>query len=169
MKRIAIIFAVVMAAISCQKPAEEENVQLPVNYNNVSGTWKLDAYDGNSLDEGVFQYINFERKAVENSPFRTFQEYSNIASQYPVKKEGRYLLSETEEGKDVIEGLYPNELSKEWNHKYIIVLLTEEKMVWVAQDDPSVENVYVRAEIPEDILKNFPVEARLKTIALHHS
>ncbi len=157
MKRIAIIFAVLMAAVSCQKPAEDPIVRLDVNYNNISGSWKLVTFDGNKLDGGVFQYINFERKAV-SFQLREFQEYSNIDSQYPVRKIGRYELSETEDGSDLIRGLYPDELSREWNHSYVITDLTESTMTWTAEDDPAIVNVYERAEIPSEILDAFPVE-----------
>ncbi len=157
MKRIAIIFAVLMAAFSCQKPAEETIVRLDVNYNNVSGSWKLVSFDGNRLDEGVFQYINLERKAV-SFQLREFQEYTNIDTQYPVRKIGRYELSETEEGTDIIRGLYPAELSREWNHSYAITDLTESTMTWTAEDDPTIVNVYERAEIPADIIDSFPTE-----------
>ncbi len=146
MKRIAILAVVLFAAMACEKPVQEDPiVYLEVNYNNISGSWALDSYDGEALADGVFQYLNFERASKE------FQEYTNISSQYTVSKSGKYQLSDTEYGQTRIRGTYPMELEKEWNHAYIISELTADRMVWTAEDDETLVNVYVRAEIPSDI------------------
>ncbi len=146
MKKIAILAAALLAAMACDKNDQTEPiVYLEVNYNNISGSWALDSYDGEALAEGVFQYLNFERASKE------FQEYTNINSQYTVTKTGDYQLSETEDYRTRIRGTYPMELEKEWNHAYIISELTADRMVWTAEDDATLVNVYVRTSIPADI------------------
>ncbi len=152
MKKIAIILVALMAAIACEKTTETVE-KLKVTYNDVAGSWKLVSFDeGNNIGDGTFHYINLDRRTKE------FQTYSNLNSQYPVRKIGEYQLSETEEGDNIIRGLYTMEVSKEWDHKYVITELTEDRMVWVAQDDNGIVNVYVRAEIPEEIINSFPSE-----------
>ncbi len=152
MKKIAIILAVLFAAIGCQK-AETPDVKIKVSFNDIAGSWMLQSYDdGNTLAEGAFQYLNIVRKT------REFQEYVKLESQYPVKKVGKIDLSQDEEDNNIVSGLYTNQLSEGWSHKYIITEISETMMKWMAQDDPTVVLVYVKAEIPADILDRFPEE-----------
>ncbi len=152
MKKIAIILAVVFAAIACEKPNTPE-LGIKVSFDDISGSWMLQSYDdGNTLADGAFQYLNIVRKTGE------FQEYVKLDSQYPRKKVGRIDLSQDEEDNNIIRGLYTDVLSEEWSHKYVIAEISKTRMKWVAEDDPTVVLVYVKAEIPADILERFPEE-----------
>ncbi len=136
---VAILCAVV--ALSCSEKGEVGEIYLDVTPNNISGVWSMESYDnGQTLAEGTYYYIDFDRKE------RTFVSYDNLGSMETHKRSGRYDI--VVDGAAVIRGIYDFGQG-DWEHQYYVRDLTKNRMVWVAVDDESVVQVYVRAELPE--------------------
>lgn len=135
------VVAAVVAA--CTKPDNNGLVFLDVTPNNISGVWRMDSYDnGVKLPEGCYYYIVFDRAE------RTFVTYDNLGSMEAYKNSGRYDI--VTDGAAVIRGIYDYGRG-DWEHEYYVRNLTSDSMVWVATDDESVKQVYVRASLPEEL------------------
>ena len=135
------VVAAVVAA--CTKPDNNGLVFLDVTPNNISGVWRMDSYDnGVKLPEGCYYYIVFDRAD------RTFVTYDNLGSMEAYKNSGRYDI--VTDGAAVIRGIYDYGRG-DWEHEYYVRNLTSDSMVWVATDDESVKQVYVRASLPEEL------------------
>ena len=79
--------------------------------------------------------------------------YQNLDSfaDIPHKVTGRYSLDTDPEYGAIIRGNYDYD-SGDWTHRYIIKDLTRNSMVWVAKDDESFVQRFVRIEsIPVEI------------------
>ena len=132
---------VAMLAVGCSKPDCSGTVFLDVTPNNIEGVWRMESYDnGVKLAEGSYYYIVFDRSD------RTFVTYDNLGSMEIVKNSGRYDIAT--DGAAVIRGMYDFGRG-DWEHRYYVRNLTRDSMVWVATDDESISQVYVRAELPE--------------------
>ena len=135
------VVAAVVAA--CTKPDNNGLVFLDVTPNNISGVWRMDSYDnGVKLPEGCYYYIVFDRAE------RTFVTYDNLGSMEAYKNSGRYDI--VTDGAAVIRGIYDYGRG-DWEHEYYVRNLTNDSMVWIATDDESVKQVYVRASLPEEL------------------
>lgn len=134
---------VVMFFVSCQEGGNYPKQSfLSVTPNNIAGVWSLESYDdGVALAEGSYLYIAFERAE------RTFTSYDNLESMEMRKLSGRYDIVTDEAA--VIRGAYHYGRG-DWEHDYYVRDLTSNRMVWVATDDESVVQVYVRAELPKE-------------------
>ena len=138
---MVMVVAAVVAA--CTKPDNNGLVFLDVTPNNISGVWRMDSYDnGVKLPEGCYYYIVFDRAD------RTFVTYDNLGSMEAYKNSGRYDI--VTDGAAVIRGIYDFGRG-DWEHEYYVRNLTSDSMVWVATDDESVKQVYVRASLPEEL------------------
>ena len=143
MKKIVKFAMVVVAlfAMGCSKPDESGIVFLDVTPNNIDGVWRMESYDGGvKLAEGSYYYIVFDRAE------RTFVTYDNLGSMGVYKNSGRYDI--VTDGAAVIRGMYDFGRG-DWEHSYYVRNLTTNSMVWVATDDETISQVYVRAELPE--------------------
>ena len=60
-KRIIAILLSAAAMISCVEKTEPVEEQLEVNAHNISGSWKLVDWNGSSLNEATYMYVNFVR------------------------------------------------------------------------------------------------------------
>ena len=60
-----------------------------------------------------------------------------------------YRYDITVDGAAVIRGIYDFGQG-DWEHSYYVRNLTKNRMVWVAVDDESIVQVYVRSELPEE-------------------
>ena len=139
--KFAMVSLVVMLATACDKVADTGNDYLDVTHNNISGVWHMESYDnGATLGEGSYYYIVFERAE------RTFTTYDNLASMEVYKRSGRYDIYT--DNAAIIRGMYDFGQG-DWEHRYYVRDLTKERMVWVAVDDESIVQVYVRATLPE--------------------
>ena len=56
----SILAAASFAAVSCEK-TPEEIVYLEVNANNISGQWQLVEWNGVSLSDGTYVYLDIVR------------------------------------------------------------------------------------------------------------
>lgn len=146
MKRvIKLTFALVamLVVASCAEKIEGPDY-LTVNPNNIAGSWCLESSCGAPLANGVYVYIDFDRKE------RSFEMYQNTDSFSARYITGRYFIYTDEEAGAVIRGDYDFG-NGVWAHRYIVTDLTAKRMVWTALDDPNYVDVYVRCEIPEAI------------------
>ena len=143
MKKI-VNFAMVMFAIvvvGCHKLDHSGIAYLDVTPNNIAGVWRMESYDnGVKLPEGGYYYIVFDRAE------RTFVTYDNLGSMGAYKSSGRYDI--VTDGAAVIRGAYDFGRG-DWEHEYYVRNLTNDSMTWVAVDDDSLVQVYVRATLPE--------------------
>lgn len=141
--KFAMVMVVAAVVAACTKPDNNGLVFLDVTPNNISGIWRMDSYDnGVKLPDGCYYYIVFDRAD------RTFVTYDNLGSMEAYKNSGRYDI--VTDGAAVIRGIYGYGRG-DWEHEYYVRNLTNDSMVWVATDDESVKQVYVRASLPEEL------------------
>ncbi len=147
--KIAFLAVALSAFAACNKDVEDVVEYLDVTAGNLAGDWKLETWNnGLAMDEGVAVYIRFIRK---NS---RYEMYSNVGSMEFVRRTGDFVILTDETEGYVIRGNYDNTLSEEWNHRYA-VRLTDKRMQWTACDNPADVCVYVRCDIPEEIVSAF--------------
>lgn len=144
--KFALVMLVAAVVAACTKPDNNGLAFLDVTPNNIAGVWRMESYDnGVKLPEGCYYYIVFDRAE------RTFVTYDNLGSMEPYKNSGRYDI--VTDGAAVIRGIYDYGRG-DWEHEYYVRNLTNDSMVWVATDDESVKQVYVRASLPEGLAKD---------------
>ena len=144
MMRIVIAMAIALtasAAVSCDKPQNEEEVYLEVNAHTLSGKWQLVEWNGNALENGTYVYLDIVRND------RTYTMYQNIDSfmNLPHVVTGSYYIENDPEFGAVIRGNYDHD-SGDWVHRYIITGLTATEMYWTAKDDMTYVQKYERVE-----------------------
>jgi hypothetical protein len=145
MKKILILLSIIaMTAVSCGKiimTEPDEAPQLEVNANNISGQWELVEWNGNRMSEGTYVYLDIVRNDKTYTMYQNMDSFSNV----PHVITGSYFLSTDVELGAVIRGSYDHD-SGEWAHRYIIKSLTANEMLWVATDDLSFTQKFVRVE-----------------------
>jgi hypothetical protein len=145
MKKILILLSIVaMTAVSCGKiimTEPDEAPQLEVNANNISGQWELVEWNGNRMSEGTYVYLDIVRNDKTYTMYQNMDSFSNV----PHVITGSYFLSTDVELGAVIRGSYDHD-SGEWAHRYIIKSLTANEMLWVATDDLSFTQKFVRVD-----------------------
>lgn len=140
------VFAVMMF-VSCDKGDKTPVVEfLDVNPNNLSGVWELSLLNGNALEEGTYVYLDIVRKD------RTYTMYQNIDSfsHVPHVVTGSYFIDTDPELGAIIRGNYDHD-SGDWSSRYIVTELTTDYMIWVAKDDASFVQKFVRSQIPDNL------------------
>ena len=140
-KRIIAILLSAAAMISCVEKTEPVEEQLEVNAHNISGSWKLVDWNGSSLNEATYMYVNFVRND------RTFTIYQNLDSfnDVPHVATGSFYIDTDMELGAIIRGMYDHD-SGDWAHRYIVQSLTASEMVWVAKDDRNYIQKFERVE-----------------------
>jgi hypothetical protein len=150
MKRFSQLFiaSVVLLMAACDDEIETVlPTPLEVNVMNVEGTWRLAEWRGAPLADSTFVYMVLDRKG------QMFSLYENMASMYPRLVTGKFELEKEHKQGDVIRGTYDHELGA-WNHDYLVTALYAESMVWIATDDETDKQKFVRvADVPEHILE----------------
>ena len=141
-KILALAFMAV-ASMACNKiddPQDNGPEPLEVNTNNISGKWELVEWNGAPMAEGTYVYMDIERG-------KTYTMYQNLDSfsNVPHVVAGSYRLSTDEELGAIIRGTYDHD-SGEWSHRYIIKSLTSNTMEWVATDDSSFTQTFIRVD-----------------------
>ena len=131
MKKILIVFATVFTFLAACEKKDDAPVYLEVNANNISGTWMLVRWNGSALAEGTYVYLDIVRNG------RTYTMYQNVDSfaDVPHVVTGSYYLYTEPDKGTLIRGDYDYDTG-EWKHRYIIRDLTQDSMVWIAEDDP---------------------------------
>ena len=145
MKKILVLLSIValaFSAVSCEK--EENNAQpqqLEVNAHNISGQWELVNWNGSGLVEGTYVYLDIVRNDKTYTMYQNMDSFTNV----PHVLTGSYVLSTDVELGAIIRGIYDHDCG-EWSHRYIIKSLTSNEMVWVATDDASFTQTFVRVD-----------------------
>ena len=136
------IIALAFSATSCEK--EQNNAQpqqLEVNAHNISGQWELVQWNGNALVEGTYVYLDIVRNDKTYTMYQNMDSFTNV----PHVITGSYALSTDVELGAIIRGIYDHDCG-EWSHRYVIKSLTSNTMEWVAVDDASFTQTYIRVE-----------------------
>ena len=68
------LFAFVLCFTSCDDDEKTDIPTLPVTPANLNGTWQLAEWNGQSLAEGTYCYITFNRKE------QTFEIYQKLTA-----------------------------------------------------------------------------------------
>jgi hypothetical protein len=127
------IIALAFTAMSCEKEQNDaQPQQLEVNANNISGQWELIQWNGTSLAEGTYVYLDIVRNDKTYTMYQNMDSFSNV----PHVITGSYYLYTDVELGAVIRGSYDHDLG-EWSHRYVIKSLTADEMLWVASDAPA--------------------------------
>jgi hypothetical protein len=139
-KKISILLLAAAALLSCAEK-EEPVVYLDVNAHNISGYWKLVQWNGTTLDESTFMYVNFVRND------RTFTIWQNLDSftDVPHVATGSFYIETDVELGAIIRGAYDYD-SGDWAHRYIVRELTATGMKWIAKDDQTYVQVFERVD-----------------------
>ena len=145
MKKILTLISVIalaFAASSCEKVDDNpQPQQLEVNANNISGQWQLVEWNGEYLAEGTYVYLDIVRNDKTYTMYQNMDSFTNV----PHVLTGSYNLYTDVEMGTIIRGNYDHD-SGEWSHRYIIMSLTANEMFWVATDDLSFSQKFVRVD-----------------------
>ncbi len=146
MNRIAKLLTLALmafAAFSCEKViiTEPEEELLEVNANNLSGKWQLFEWDGNTMVEGTYMYLDIVRSGQTYTMYQNMDSFTNV----PHVITGRYNLTTDPQLGTIIRGSYDHD-NGEWSHRYIIKTLTADKMIWVPIGDQSSYQVFLRVK-----------------------
>lgn len=138
-KKITILLAAVLMASCAEK--EEPIVYLDVNAHTISGSWQLMEWNGIAMNETTYMYVNFVRND------KTYTMYQNLDSfvDVPHVVTGSFYIETDLELGAVIRGNYDYD-SGDWAHRYIVKDLTETEMTWIAKDDETYVQKFVRVE-----------------------
>ena len=146
MKRIISLIAVIAlsaAVISCDKKdlSEPQPVQLDVNAHTISGQWQLQEWNGEELAEGTYVYLDIVRNDKTYTMYQNMDSFTDV----PHVLTGSYFLYTDEDLGAIIRGNYDHD-GGEWAHRYSITNLTENSMFWVATDNPSFTQQFIRVD-----------------------
>ena len=141
--KLLILALLSIAALSCDKVivTEPQEELLEVNANNLSGKWQLFEWDGNVLAEGTYVYLDIVRNGQTYTMYQNMDSFSNV----PHVITGKYTLTTDPELGTIIRGSYDHD-NGEWAHRYMIQSLTADEMFWVATDDLSFSQKFVRVD-----------------------
>lgn len=147
-RTIAVSVFAAMALIACDRNDLSEPIEyLEVNANNISGAWELSQWNGSALEEGTYVYLDIVRKDKTYTMYQNLDSFADV----PHVVTGAYFLDTDPELGAIIRGNYDYDAG-DWAHRYIIRELTENSMVWIAKDDQSFIQKFVRiSAIPENI------------------
>ena len=145
MKKILTLISVIalaFAASSCEKVDDNpQPQQLEVNAHNISGQWQLLEWNGEYLAEGTYVYLDIVRNDKTYTMYQNMDSFTNV----PHVITGSYFLSTDVELGAIIRGSYDHD-NGEWAHRYNIISLTANEMIWVATDDLTFSQKFVRVD-----------------------
>ena len=145
MKKILVLLSIIALAFSATSCEKEQNnaqpQQLEVNAHNISGQWELVQWNGSALVEGTYVYLDIVRNDKTYTMYQNMDSFTNV----PHVITGSYVLSTDVELGAIIRGIYDHDCG-EWSHRYVIKSLTSNTMEWVAVDDASFTQTYIRVE-----------------------
>lgn len=114
---------------------------LDVNANNISGKWELVQWNGSSLTEGTYVYLDIIRNDRTYTMYQNMDSFTNV----PHVVTGSYYIEYDSELGAIIRGNYDHD-SGDWAHRYIVKDLTADQMYWVAKDDPAFIQKFIRVD-----------------------
>ena len=143
MNRIKIFFTVALAVLmtSCTDKTVETVEYLDVNANNLSGKWELVEWNGSPLASGTYVYLDIVRNNRTYTMYQNLDSFTNV----PHKVTGSYYIDYDPELGATLRGNYDHD-SGDWAHRYIVKELTATEMYWVAKDDQTFIQKYVRVD-----------------------
>ena len=134
-----------MGFMACDDdPVVPTEPQLEVTANNIAGEWQLSSWKGAPLAEGSYVYLAFDRRE------RTYTLYQNLDSFSTRVLTGGFYIETDERWGAVIRGNYDYDRG-DWTHRYTVISLTANEMIWASLDNVVDQSVYVRTEIPAEI------------------
>ena len=139
LKKISILLAAVSLASCVEK--EEPIVYLDVNAHTISGSWQLVEWSGVSLNETTYMYVDFVRNDRTYTIYQNLDSFNNV----PHVATGSFYIETDLELGAVIRGNYDHD-SGDWAHRYIVKNLTEKEMTWIAKDDETYVQKFVRVD-----------------------
>lgn len=139
LKRLSILLAAVLLASCAEK--EEPIVYLDVNAHNISGSWQLAEWNGTAMDESTYMYVNFVRNDKTYTIYQNLDSFKNV----PHIVTGSFFIETDMELGAIIRGNYDYD-SGDWAHRYIVKDLTATEMTWIAKDDETYVQKFVRVE-----------------------
>lgn len=139
LKRLSILLAAVLLASCVEK--EEPIVYLDVNAHNISGSWQLVEWNGTAMDESTYMYVNFVRNDKTYTIYQNLDSFKNV----PHIVTGSFFIETDMELGAIIRGNYDYD-SGDWAHRYIVKDLTATEMTWIAKDDETYVQKFVRVE-----------------------
>lgn len=150
-KSMIFMIAVLVMSMSCEKDQQPAVQYLDITPNNISGVWKLVEWNGVSLNEETYFYIEFIRKDKE---FIIYQNFDSMGDM-PHVTTGEFNIIRDEAGLDIIRGNYDYS-GGFWTHEYVVMGLTATDMTWTAEDDVNFIQKFVRVPVvPENIKGEF--------------
>ena len=138
--KIAVILLSAFAFCSCVEK-EEPIVYLDVNAHTISGSWQLVEWSGVSLNETTYMYVDFVRNDRTYTIYQNLDSFANV----PHVVTGSFYIETDLELGAVIRGNYDHD-SGDWVHRYIVKNLTETEMTWIAKDDETYVQKFVRVD-----------------------
>lgn len=138
--KIAVILLSAFAFCSCVEK-EEPIVYLDVNAHTISGSWQLVEWSGVSLNETTYMYVDFVRNDRTYTIYQNLDSFANV----PHVVTGSFYIETDLELGAVIRGNYDHD-SGDWAHRYIVKNLTETEMTWIAKDDETYVQKFVRVD-----------------------
>lgn len=148
LKSIVVMLTAAVLAVSCGKEKLPQVEYLEVTPNNIAGEWQLVRWNHEPLDEATYFYVDFVRK---DKTFTIYQNFDSIADMPHVVTGEFNLETDLEHGVFII-GMYDYD-EGHWAHNYYVRNLTKDSMEWVAVDDDTFVQEFVRTSIPSEIKK----------------
>ena len=142
--KLFLFLTILVNAVSCDDYNDSHQVEPdPVlSYYQLSGTWRLDKWNGETQDDVTYVYVKL------NSKEQTFAIYSNIDSYYPVVRTGHFDLEYDYDNEyNVISGFYDYSFGF-FQYDYKVNKVDDDTMIWTAIGAEDV-CVYRRASLPE--------------------
>lgn len=138
-----LLAALALISVSCEKndSPEQEEPQLEVNANNISGKWQLVEWNAAALVSGTYMYLDIVRNDRTYTMYQNFDSFADV----PHVVTGSYHIDMDVELGAVIRGNYDHD-SGDWAHRYVVESLTATTMVWVAKDDADFVQKFVRVD-----------------------
>lgn len=138
---MAALYAVAALLVSCTEKPDETVQYLDVNANNISGKWELVQWNDVPLAEGTYVYLDIVRNDRTYTMYQNLDSFTNV----PHKVTGSYYIEYDPELGAILRGNYDHD-SGDWAHRYIVKDLTATEMYWIAKDDRTFIQKFVRVD-----------------------
>lgn len=138
---MAALYAVAALLVSCTEKPDETVQYLDVNANNISGKWELVQWNDAPLAEGTYVYLDIVRNDKTYTMYQNLDSFTNV----PHKVTGSYYIEYDPELGAILRGNYDHDAG-DWSHRYIVKDLTANEMSWIASDDQTFIQKFVRVD-----------------------
>lgn len=145
LKTFAILFTIFFFG-SCDNGIDDIAPEtLEVTPHNISGVWQLMEFNGLTLPDSAYCYIEYIRKD------KKFVMYQKFDSMYPRRITGTYSIENDVKKGAVLSGKYDYGMG-EWNSKYIVSELYEDGMLLIAESGDEICRYMRCNEVPSSVL-----------------